>query len=1067
MAGEDEKQLKSTKAMIRSVLISEKDGVPASRFMGDYRGITGENIPYKNFGYKSLEDFIRSIPDVVYARTGRGGELTYFAVADEATAHIQKLVSKQKSKKTKPVRRGPARYPKAHSQFRKGGHSSAPYRPSSGFSTPFAKPKMRSPPYGGAFSSADVSPLMVTVRSTSGNGLDQRLIERRAVPGINGGRKMATRALRAAFGEKGPERKCGLLPNPEPFYGTSPFPVLYGMIPYPEPQCGGFEPQNFRSVEPPVWNGPLQKGYMMYSEGRGGLLPLPHPSGARQYELPPRFQRLNHGGAAPSSAGDRPVAGEGPALREDELPSGIKTWVSTLLKGYPNGLWSTRFLVLYKEKFKQEAPSTLIDIISQWSDVAMVEMNTVANRQVLYPTPDKPPTKALTPDKPQQPVQHRQPASLKETRPVWQDFIVPDAELLSTEASTYVYTSYLVSLGHFYVQDEQSCVEDITTKLGAACKDQAVPKMSDLHTGVYCAALYHEDNSWYRARILYTASENEIEVYFIDYGNVEKVPLANIRCLTKETAEIPAQAINCTLFGLKPLTVEIMNEGQCVVELFTEEAGDESLNQRLFEAGLVATYLKSEEVDGEPPDLELPESEYIEVVVAYMDLHICIIRLVGPNFSEKLEEFEDSLQTLYAAAESSGKPKNLSLDSVCIASVDHLYHRVRIVKLEENEAQCLFVDHGYTEKVPLSQLQPLDPEVNKTVSYQAIPCLLAGLENFMKLPTTMQDLITMSQNKICMAEIDCRDPLTVMLYDTNGEEDININKEIAKKLVAEGAKIDMDVFASTESAPSEGSGTSSPRSHASASGVGDVERLQSAAQCLSLGGGALSPAEVGASQSRIGPTGKSDDSLSVAYHTWPIPGYVPLPSVGEFIDVYVIWISDPFNFVMSSSGDVSQTPTAVPEPQMNHLYMTVVDDQYYRAIYKGPVEDGLHVFCPDYCTHHLVSRDQLYFLPKQFWSLPFAAYKARLHGVQPTAKHWLESSKYKFVELALNKILVALIKAVEGDTDLADDDDNEEDVIRVPQQQLSLHLVDTSDSRCDVIIADALVDYGLAESAME
>nr|KAG5701506.1 hypothetical protein BaRGS_000902 [Batillaria attramentaria] len=706
--------------------------------------------------------------------------------------------------------------------------------------------------------------------------------------------------------------------------------------------------------------------------------------------------------------------------------------------------------------------------------------------------------------------------------------------------------------------------------------------MSDLHTGVYCAALYHEDNSWYRARILYTASENEIEVYFIDYGNVEKVPLANIRCLTKETAEIPAQAINCTLFGLKPLTesgwseealtyfrkfvedkrLEIVTysyaEGQCVVELFTEEAGDESLNQRLFEAGLVATYLKSEEVDGEPPDLELPESEYIEVVVAYMDLHICIIRLVGPNFSEKLEEFEDSLQTLYAAAESSGKPKNLSLDSVCIASVDHLYHRVRIVKLEENEAQCLFVDHGYTEKVPLSQLQPLDPEVNKTVSYQAIPCLLAGLENFMKLPTTMQDLITMSQNKICMAEIDCRDPLTVMLYDTNGEEDININKEIAKKLVAEGAKIDMDVFASTESAPSEGSGTSSPRSHASASGVGDVERLQSAAQCLSLGGGmcdggdharpaaggvsqqqphhqqqqqqsplytwgsktesgtpvtnsgtplkplhipqaspsaspatpgALSPAEVGASQSRIGPTGKSDDSLSVAYHTWPIPGYVPLPSVGEFIDVYVIWISDPFNFVvlphtmlpqleklmtslnkkfqMSSSGDVSQTPTAVPEPQMNHLYMTVVDDQYYRAIYKGPVEDGLHVFCPDYCTHHLVSRDQLYFLPKQFWSLPFAAYKARLHGVQPTAKHWLESSKYKFVELALNKILVALIKAVEGDTDLADDDDNEEDVIRVPQQQLSLHLVDTSDSRCDVIIADALVDYGLAESAMD
>lgn len=1150
---EEDPQLKSTKAMIRSVLISEKDGVAASRFMRDYREITGEQIPFRKFGHGSLEEFIRSIKDVVFVRTGITGELTYFAVADDATAHIQKLVSKQKSKKPRPVRKGPTRFPKAHSQFRKfgskGGGFSGSYRLSAGFRTPmYNTPKRRSPSPLTAFSSANVSPLMVTVRQNNGH-MDERLIERKSVS-MNGGKKMATRALKAAFGEKPADRKL-----------------------------------------------------------------------ARQYELPPRFQRQAPSSSPSSNTVDKPVAvvcpqiGEGPALAEDKLPREIKSWVSTLLKAYPSGLWSTRFLVLYKETFEAEAPTNLIDIVSKWTDIALVEMNKVANRQVLYPSPDK--SKESTPDKaPHPPVPHhpKQLTPPREMKPVWQEFNVPDAELLPVDLSKYVYLSYFVDLGHFYVQEEQSCIDDVTAKLGAACQDQAVPKLSDLHAGIYCAALYSEDDNWYRARICYTASEAEIEVFFIDYGNVEKVRLANIRCLTKETSEVPAQAINCTLFGLKPLAesgwsqkavdyftqfvsekrIEAVtyshSEGQCVVELFADEAGDESLNQRLFEAGLVGTSLKADEqtevdMDGEPLDLELPDSEYIEVVLAYMDLSLCCIRLVGPNFSDKLEAFEDRLASLYKAAESSRKRKNLGTDSVCIASVDLLYHRVRILKLEQEEAQCFFLDHGYTERVPVDQLQPLDPEINKTIAYQAIPCLLAGLEPFMKLPTTTQELIQMSQSKICMAEMVCRDPLTIMLYDTSTDEDININKEIAKKLTAEGAKVDMDVFStSTDSVASESSGTSSPRSQSSTSVIADVDRLQSVAQRLSLGNGAsdsgyasqtsvvsvegggtqqrnlkqaqhvpqqqqslpqqsvtqeqqrlytwgskntsepaasapastskspvkpitipptspssnpsassspgvLSPASPTASAVGAGAAATSNDSLSIAYHTWPLPGYVPLPRIGEFFDVHIQWISDPSNFVIiphtmlpqlkklmksikakfqaaqtSESGDsASGLPTVVPDPKVDHLYLALVDGSFTRAIFKGGKEMGLHIYLPDYCMHHLVNSSDIFFLPKQYWSVPFAAFKASLYGVKPPSRQWLESSKYKFVQLALNKTLVALIKSIEGDSDFAENDD---DVVSVAKQQLYLHLVDTSDNSRDVVIAEELVDLGLAESSL-
>ena len=34
-------------------------------YSGDYRGITGEFIPYKELNYRTLEEFLRTLPDVV------------------------------------------------------------------------------------------------------------------------------------------------------------------------------------------------------------------------------------------------------------------------------------------------------------------------------------------------------------------------------------------------------------------------------------------------------------------------------------------------------------------------------------------------------------------------------------------------------------------------------------------------------------------------------------------------------------------------------------------------------------------------------------------------------------------------------------------------------------------------------------------------------------------------------------------------------------------------------------------------------------------------------------------
>lgn len=91
-------------------MTSSKGGVPAHVLQRDYREATFESLPYQKFGYRNLDAFIESMPDVVKISRTPTGEI-YHAVADESTAHIAKMVSKQrttkKRKSLKPARRRP------------------------------------------------------------------------------------------------------------------------------------------------------------------------------------------------------------------------------------------------------------------------------------------------------------------------------------------------------------------------------------------------------------------------------------------------------------------------------------------------------------------------------------------------------------------------------------------------------------------------------------------------------------------------------------------------------------------------------------------------------------------------------------------------------------------------------------------------------------------------------------------------------------------------------------------------------------------------------------------------
>ncbi|XP_064480860.1 tudor domain-containing protein 7-like isoform X2 [Ornithodoros turicata] len=97
--------------MLRSVLSSEKNGVPVVSLEKEYRLLIGHRIPYRNLGFNSLQSFLESLPDVVRLCRGPTGDMIAKAVVTESTLHVAQMVAGQKSTKSKPIMRSTYRHP--------------------------------------------------------------------------------------------------------------------------------------------------------------------------------------------------------------------------------------------------------------------------------------------------------------------------------------------------------------------------------------------------------------------------------------------------------------------------------------------------------------------------------------------------------------------------------------------------------------------------------------------------------------------------------------------------------------------------------------------------------------------------------------------------------------------------------------------------------------------------------------------------------------------------------------------------------------------------------------------
>lgn len=91
--------LTDVKKRIRALLISSKSGCTLKTLYQDHLSVIGEELPYKRLGYRTLVAFVKTIPDVVSLKV-RDGETLLYAVPDETTQHISRMVSRQRSSRS-------------------------------------------------------------------------------------------------------------------------------------------------------------------------------------------------------------------------------------------------------------------------------------------------------------------------------------------------------------------------------------------------------------------------------------------------------------------------------------------------------------------------------------------------------------------------------------------------------------------------------------------------------------------------------------------------------------------------------------------------------------------------------------------------------------------------------------------------------------------------------------------------------------------------------------------------------------------------------------------------------
>lgn len=314
---------------------------------------------------------------------------------------------------------------------------------------------------------------------------------------------------------------------------------------------------------------------------------------------------------------------------------------------------------------------------------------------------------------------------------------------------------FVVSHLEFYCQLSQNEAQLNTLMEAIAMAATTQPPLSSesLEVGLPCCALYSEDEAWYRA-VVTAVGPTGADVFFVDYGNAETVPLESLRALPPGLLALPRQALRCTLRDLQaPVSDKLterldplLTEETVTIEVFSNHSGVNEVSVFLADGSSVADVLKQEgfgTVGGSvaPPPAAVAEAPFVggyqypvlqEGVAVDVEVSWVLspgeVYLQPTDSAAALTALMKQMQDYYNSPGCPTSSGSIRAGQACVSkySEDGMWYRARVTHAKGGLLGIHYVDYGNCEEVPESSLRPLLPRFAELPA-QAIRCRLRGL----------------------------------------------------------------------------------------------------------------------------------------------------------------------------------------------------------------------------------------------------------------------------------------------------------------------------------------------------
>ncbi|XP_022107965.1 uncharacterized protein LOC110988589 [Acanthaster planci] len=323
-------------------------------------------------------------------------------------------------------------------------------------------------------------------------------------------------------------------------------------------------------------------------------------------------------------------------------------------------------------------------------------------------------------------------------------------------SSEKVYVTVANSLHEFYCQIAAKAIGDLeplSEKLQSEA-ESLEDITADSIQGMPCIAKFSDDEQWYRATVL-AEKGDMVEVFFVDYGNKQSVPRDQVKALTEDFSDLPAQTVKCALAHIPGSTASddtavaefenVVLESESLTAEFVRQKGCTWIVKLLNDGQPVAEALGVELLEeiSEAPELHVP-SPLRSLSYTQAPLKACQVVEVFVTAVNSPEDFwcqfaktEDDLNVVMDNIQSSfihmgenPRPQDMHLrpGQACLAQCaqDGYWYRSEVTEVMGDSVNVLCVDNGKTQTVSSNKVRAIEAGF-MDLHRQSFRCQLAGV----------------------------------------------------------------------------------------------------------------------------------------------------------------------------------------------------------------------------------------------------------------------------------------------------------------------------------------------------